>query len=207
MATGESSRSRAARSAAGEAALDPALPQKKRARHRLVGAIALSLVALALLPFVLESEPVRSGGDIAILIPPQHAAELGAKPQVAPAAPAVLVTPPVEPTGEPAGAAAGGGPAGAPTSAPTQPAQAAAGAQAPSSRFLLQVGAFATEASAKQALDRVQAQGLAGFTERIRTERGDRIRVRVGPFPSREAAERARERLKAAGMDAAMIAP
>jgi DedD protein len=45
------------------------------------------------------------------------------------------------------------------------------------------------------------------YTETVKTERGERIRVRVGPFASREAAEDAREKLKAAGLNAALIAP
>ncbi|MFZ4759229.1 MAG: SPOR domain-containing protein, partial [Burkholderiaceae bacterium] len=74
-------------------------------------------------------------------------------------------------------------------------------------RYLLQVGAFGGEAGANAAIDKVEAAGLRAFTEKIKTERGDRVRVRVGPFPSRETAEQARARLKAAGIEAAVIAP
>ncbi|MEO6270355.1 MAG: SPOR domain-containing protein [Lautropia sp.] len=41
----------------GDGAIDPSLVQKKRARHRLVGAVFLCLVAAAVVPMVLESEP------------------------------------------------------------------------------------------------------------------------------------------------------
>jgi DedD protein len=71
----------------------------------------------------------------------------------------------------------------------------------------VQVGAYATESAAKTAVERVQRMGLRAFTERIKTDRGERIRVRVGPYVSREAAEVARSKLKAAGIDAAVIAP
>ncbi len=40
-----------------DAGLDPTLAQKKRARHRLVGAVALCLLAALLIPLVLEAEP------------------------------------------------------------------------------------------------------------------------------------------------------
>ena len=53
----------------------------------------------------------------------------------------------------------------------------------------------------------MQATGLRAFTEKIKTDRGDRVRVRVGPFTSRDAAEQARTQLQAAGVQAAMIAP
>jgi len=47
----------------GDGAIDPSLVQKKRARHRLVGAICLSLIAAIVVPLVLESEPrPRDGG-------------------------------------------------------------------------------------------------------------------------------------------------
>ncbi len=74
-------------------------------------------------------------------------------------------------------------------------------------RYLLQVGAFGGEAGASAAVERVQATGLRAFTEKVKTDRGERVRVRVGPFPSRETAEQARGRLKAAGIEAAVIAP
>jgi DedD protein len=48
---------------------DPMLPEKKRARRRLVGAIALALAAVVGLPMLLDSEPKPLAGDIAIQIP------------------------------------------------------------------------------------------------------------------------------------------
>lgn len=48
---------------------DPVLPEKKRARRRLVGAIALALAAAVGLPMLLDSEPKPLGTDIAINIP------------------------------------------------------------------------------------------------------------------------------------------
>jgi DedD protein len=41
----------------GDGAIDPSLVQKKRARHRLVGAICLCILAALIVPLVLESEP------------------------------------------------------------------------------------------------------------------------------------------------------
>jgi DedD protein len=48
---------------------DPMLPEKKRARRRLVGAIALALAAAVGLPMLLDSAPKPLAGDIAIQIP------------------------------------------------------------------------------------------------------------------------------------------
>jgi len=52
-----------------EAADDPMLPEKKRARRRLVGAIALALTVAIVLPMVLDSEPKPLASDIDIKIP------------------------------------------------------------------------------------------------------------------------------------------
>ena len=48
---------------------DPVLPEKKRARRRLVGAVALVLAAVVGLPMILDSEPKPVTDDIAIDIP------------------------------------------------------------------------------------------------------------------------------------------
>ncbi|MDK6080102.1 SPOR domain-containing protein [Massilia varians] len=53
----------------GRGGADPILPEKKRARRRLVGAIALALAAAVGLPMLLDSEPKPLGADIAINIP------------------------------------------------------------------------------------------------------------------------------------------
>lgn len=48
---------------------DPLLPEKKRARRRLIGAVALALAAVIGLPIVLDSEPKSSPDDIQVRIP------------------------------------------------------------------------------------------------------------------------------------------
>ena len=49
--------------------VDPVLPDKKRARRRLVGAIALVLAAVIGLPMIFDSEPKPFADDITIQIP------------------------------------------------------------------------------------------------------------------------------------------
>jgi len=66
---------------------DPLLPEKKRARRRLVGAIALALAAAVGLPMLLDSQPKPLAGDIAIQIPSKDkAAPLPVPTEPAPAA-------------------------------------------------------------------------------------------------------------------------
>lgn len=67
---------------------DPVLPEKKRARRRLVGAVALALAAAVGLPMLLDSEPKPLAGDIAIHIPSKEkAAPLPVPTEPGPAAP------------------------------------------------------------------------------------------------------------------------
>ncbi|MFM0592109.1 SPOR domain-containing protein [Paraburkholderia dilworthii] len=56
--------------------LDPTLPEKQRARRRLVGAIALVVAAVVILPMVLDSHPKPVTDDIAIDIPNRPAPKL-----------------------------------------------------------------------------------------------------------------------------------
>lgn len=98
-ALGERARSKRASSASAVAGStrgrgtgnDPLLPEKKRARRRLVGAIALALAAAVGLPMLLDSQPKPLAGDIAIQIPSKDKAAplpVPAEPSAAPAAPA-----------------------------------------------------------------------------------------------------------------------
>ncbi|MBP0592085.1 SPOR domain-containing protein [Paraburkholderia sp. LEh10] len=53
--------------------LDPTLPEKQRARRRLVGAIALVIAAVVILPMVLDSHPKPVTDDISVDIPSRPA--------------------------------------------------------------------------------------------------------------------------------------
>ncbi|WP_374581911.1 SPOR domain-containing protein [Pseudoduganella sp.] len=102
-------------------AADPVLPEKKRARRRLVGAIALALAVAIGLPMLLDSEPKSSVADIAINMPSKDkpGEPLNGGPAAAPA-PAIeqpAAPAPVEaPAARPATPAA---PAPAPAAAPS----------------------------------------------------------------------------------------
>ncbi len=60
---------RRTRKAGARSGIDPALPEKKRARRRLVGAIALVVAAVIVVPMVFDSEPKPLTTDIAVNIP------------------------------------------------------------------------------------------------------------------------------------------
>ena len=74
----------------GKDAPDPALPEKKRARRRLIGAIALALGVAVGLPMLLDSEPKAPVNDIAIEIPSKDKVAAAPSPAPVQAAPAAV---------------------------------------------------------------------------------------------------------------------
>lgn len=127
---GDKARSKRASSAGAEAAPrrntgknapDPVLPEKKRARRRLVGAIALALAVAIGLPMLLDSEPKSSVADIAINMPSKDkpGEPLNGGPAAAPAP-----VPAIEPPAAAAAAAAKPAAAAAPASRTVTPVTA-----------------------------------------------------------------------------------
>jgi len=209
----------------GKAISDEELQLKKRARRRLVGAIALVLLIVVFLPMVLDNEPRPLSQDIAITIPPvpkpdsppsipapaQSAPPPSIPQQGAPQAASASPSPTVAgmPTGAPASGtqnlAAADGFAGKPeksradAKSPARSAQktdAAAAAPAGEEAFVVQLGAFSNAANAKALQKKLRDNKFKAYTEPVKSAGGERVRVRVGPYASREAAEKARERLK-----------
>lgn len=76
---------------------------RRRARRRLVGSLALALLAIVVLPMVFEPEPKPLGDDVEIVIPGQDtpfkpSAVTDNRPAAAPAANPPAISTPVEPT-------------------------------------------------------------------------------------------------------------
>ncbi|WP_372525727.1 SPOR domain-containing protein [Piscinibacter sp.] len=72
-------------------------------------------------------------------------------------------------------------------------------------RYVVQVGAFADSAAARETRLKVEKLGLKTYTQVAETASGSRIRVRVGPFASRDEADRAMAKAKAAGVAAVVL--
>jgi DedD protein len=84
-------RTRRSDSSEAQEPLDPALPEKRRARRRLIGATALVLAAIIGLPMIFDSEPKPFSDEIAIQIPARDAP---ATRQSAPSLPPLELSPP-----------------------------------------------------------------------------------------------------------------
>jgi DedD protein len=72
-------------------------------------------------------------------------------------------------------------------------------------RFVVQVGAFAEDAKAREARLKVEKAGLKTYTQVAETKDGKRIRVRVGPFASKAEAEKAASKIKTLDLPAAIL--
>lgn len=94
---------------------------------------------------------------------------------------------------------------GKPAAKPAAEKAAAATPAAGSERLVVQVGAFAEAAGAREVRSKLERAGLKTYTHVAKTPQGDRIRVRVGPFDSRAEADKAAARVKALGLPAAIL--
>ena len=72
-------------------------------------------------------------------------------------------------------------------------------------RFVVQVGAFADAAKAREARLKVERAGLKTYTHVAETKDGKRIRVRVGPFDNRAEADKAARKIKGLDLPAAIL--
>jgi len=173
---------------------------KRRGRRRLVGAIALVLLAVIVLPMVFDSEPGQGVPPVSVRIPSEDTSFSPGLPAKAPAAapaPAPQVkAQPHEEKEKPV--AATKKPIAAPHAGEVERARAEAALA--NVEYVVPVAALASREKVKELTDRLAAAKLPYYTESVATTGGSVTRVRAGPFVSREAAERALQKLKALGL-------
>ena len=196
---------------------------RRRGRRRLVGAIALVLLAVIVLPMVFDSEPRQGAPAVSVRIPSED--DAGFSPKPAPKIPAAPVLPaapkavPKAPQESPKVESAPKAEARPEAKAEEKPgAQAAAKPAAPDAekqraeaamggeQFVVPVAALANADKLKELVARLAEAKLPYYTERIATAQGQVTRVRVGPFDDRSAAEKAAERLKTLGLKPGSVA-
>lgn len=180
----------------------------------MVGAIALVLLAVIVLPWIFDPQP-RQAPPVSVRIPGEDETPFVPKSVPKPPAPAVKVekpapapeVPPAAPKTEskPAEKAPAAKPAPAAPAAPAGTASERARAEAAlaNAQYFVPVGAYADPSTV---VAKLKAAKLAYFTERVATAKGTVTRVRAGPFASREAAEKAQKQLKALGFSPGNIA-
>ena len=197
---------------------------KRRARRRLVGAIALVVLIVVVLPVILDQQPRPVPQALTVQIPSQDGGPF--KTRVLPP----LQSPPVAPRkGESTQAAKD--PQNRATKAEPEPASRARAPKKESARttdkeraktqvaearraqallndeaFVVPLGAFTNPDNAKQVQDKAASAGIKSYTENFKGQQGEQTRVRAGPFASRDAAEKARDKLRALGLEVGQVA-
>jgi len=196
---------------------------RKRARRRLVGAVALVIAAVVILPMALDSEPKQGSQEIDIHIPAENSAG-EFTPKIVPEieAPAIAVVEEPEPVVQqqaeqteqaisqtlPQLAQTAGKSVEKPVEHKSD-AKTESRAEKPvaaTGTFVVQLGAFSDPVKARQQQQSLTSNGINTYTENLHTAKGEVIRVRVGPFPARGEAEEMREKLKKLGLDGVVTA-
>ncbi|GAA5161381.1 SPOR domain-containing protein [Viridibacterium curvum] len=203
---------------------DAQLELKKRARRRLIGAVALALAAIIFLPMVMDSEPRQTGNELQIRIPSQEGSNFTSR-VINTASSSTPVSVPGDPEMSPvtvssaprgaasastvaASSAASSSSSVAAASAPSHTAASSAGGEVrarallergeePASRFFVQVGVYREQDNARGVAAKVKQAGMVPSVEKV----GASTRVRVGPFKTKAQAEQAVEKLKRVSLD------
>ena len=71
-------------------------------------------------------------------------------------------------------------------------------------RYVLQVAAVESKAKAEDMQEKLKKAGIKSYSQKISTNAGDRIRIRVGPFVNKEEAEKMRARLRKLGLNGSL---
>jgi DedD protein len=180
---------------------------KRRGRRRLVGAVALVLLAVIVLPMVFDPEPRHSVPPVSVRIPGED--DSAFKPKVPPRAPApkALEKPAPEAKAEEKKAeeakpeekkAPEPKPAArTPEPKPTEAERARAQAALANAEYMIPVGAYANP---DPVIAKLAQAKLRYYTETVVTAKGTVTRVRAGPFATKGEAEKALGTLKELGL-------
>jgi DedD protein len=180
---------------------------RRLTRRRLIGAVALVLLVVILLPVVFDSDPApATGNDIELRIPNKDSAgefqpkidlpELDKMASAVAAASAVESAPATAPVVAPVAAIVP-----SPVAKPVASKPATKPQTAPKTGWAVQVGAYANADTARNLLVKLSKQGYHAYTEKA----GGVIRVRLGGYPTREAAEKIQGKLETQGMHSNVV--
>jgi DedD protein len=199
---------------------------KRRGRRRLVGAIALVLAAVIVLPMIFDSEPRQSAPPVSVRIPAEDAT--GFTPKVTPKTPAIpepakprpevkaeprpepVAKPETKPEAKPepkpepvAKPEAKAEPKPAPEARVVAPEERAkAEAALSGGQFIVPVGAYADPSAVVAQLKDARVQF---YTEPVAIAKGTVTRVRAGPYMTQAEAEKAAAQIQALGLKTGKI--
>ncbi len=165
-------------------------------------------------PAITAPAPAAPAPDV----PPQASLQgkeeiVSGKPAVVPSAPAAAATAAASASAAPVSKSATAVAPAEPTAKAAKPASDGQRAQelldgkpAAAARVVVQVGAYAETAKAREVRQKLEKAGFKTYTQVIDTKDGSRTRVRVGPFASRAEAEQAAAKIKALDLPASLLA-
>lgn len=160
---------------------------------------ALARAASASVPLVAASATTKAPTPAAPAAKPPATAPVAAAPRAGSSAPGKIIIL-SRPVAAESAAIRANGTNG--TNNASSPETAVAQAQ----RYVVNVGLFAQENNARNALTQLTDAELPASTQTVRTNQGTRTRVRVGPFDTLAEADRAADKIRTMGLDA-QVAP
>jgi DedD protein len=202
-------------------------PEQQRARHRLIGAAVLVLIAVVGLPRILDNNPKLAPNDIAVnIVTSLPIPGTNARPEEKPKT--EVVAEPVKETSKLALAPEPKSEAKAetkvetkPTPAPNKtpglglaageeiiaaPSSASNGATNGSEKYIIQIGAFASEERVQGWITKLKEQKIPNYVLNKNASDGSKLFVlRAGPYTDKDAAEAAEKKIKAMGLSPRLI--
>jgi DedD protein len=199
-------------------------PDQQRARHRLIGAAVLVLIAVVGLPRILDNKPKSVNNDIAVnivtslpspnaVMPANNerassaaAVELAAKEKAStPPKEAVKTPPPAGKINSINGLAAGEEVIAAPEAITKSKTEELPKKVGPG-KYVIQIGAFASEERAKGWIAKMKDQKIPNYVLNKTGADGVKLYVlRAGPFADKDAAETAEKKVKAMGLSPRLV--
>ena len=70
---------------------------------------------------------------------------------------------------------------------------------------MVQIGAFASVDKVHELQAKLKAAGISTYTEKVKTDAGERIRLRAGPYAQRAEAQAMLAKIDAAGVHGAKV--
>ena len=182
---------------------DEQLQLKKRARRRLIGAIALVTLMVVLLPLLLDVEPRPVSQDINIQIPSQNNGNFASRVIPVPANSSTAEAAMKQRQAEtPASTPPEQIPSPDKATAKTEPGknEKPSKAEQKTGTYVVQLAAFVHKENAKQLQKKLSANGIRSYTDVLKSAHGEKFRVRAGPYDNRDDAEKALDQIKALGL-------
>ena len=204
---------------------DQELNLKKRARRRLVGAIALVLLMVIVLPMILKDRSATNPQDqVTITLPNEQAESEQAQAEasdfdssVVPAEPSATALPEVteseieaaaskiQPVAKPAAAQTAAVKPALPKAATASPTPSVKSSTDANRQYHVQIGVFSDAANVKQLQSKLSDLGYKSQTEKIDTDKGKKIRLKTQVFADRNEAAIALENIKDAGLTGMVV--